>query len=91
MSEGKRIVCRCEDITYDEVVDAIKQGYNTLEDIKRVLRCGMGTCQGRTCSRIITSILCRMTNTPPDKIKQITKRPPLRPIPAKSLIGEDDG
>ncbi|MCD6451883.1 MAG: (2Fe-2S)-binding protein [Acidobacteria bacterium] len=91
MTEGKRIVCRCEDITYEEVVAAIEEGYTTLEEIKRVLRCGMGTCQGRTCSRIITGIIARMKKIPPNEIKQITKRPPLRPIPIKALIGEKDG
>ncbi|MCK5596510.1 MAG: (2Fe-2S)-binding protein, partial [Candidatus Eisenbacteria sp.] len=45
------IICRCEDVTYGEIVDVIDEGLTTTEEIKRVLRCGMGPCQGRTCSR----------------------------------------
>ncbi|RLG86368.1 MAG: (2Fe-2S)-binding protein, partial [Thermoprotei archaeon] len=43
------IICRCEDITLDDVEKAIENGYTDLESLKRVLRIGMGPCQGRTC------------------------------------------
>ena len=53
------IVCRCEDITKEEILEAIDGGYQTLEEIKRVLRCGMGPCQGRTCTPLIAGLLAR--------------------------------
>ena len=52
-----KIVCRCEDITEAEVMDAIERGCTTLEELKRELRCGMGICQGRNCLKIIEGIL----------------------------------
>lgn len=79
------IVCRCEEITENEIVSVIKQGYTSLDAIKRILRCGMGHCQGRSCQMIIARILSRMTNQPIEKIKFPTSRPPLKPIPIKTL------
>jgi bacterioferritin-associated ferredoxin len=32
---GKKIVCRCQDVTEDEIKDAIRQGYTDLESLKR--------------------------------------------------------
>ena len=53
------IICRCEDITLDEVNSAIDKGYTDFEELKRYLRLGMGPCQGRTCIPIVRSILAR--------------------------------
>ena len=58
------IICRCEDVTYGEIADAIDDGLTTTEEIKRVLRCGMGPCQGRTCSRLIARMIAERTGAP---------------------------
>ncbi|HEY3425240.1 MAG TPA: (2Fe-2S)-binding protein, partial [Negativicutes bacterium] len=42
------IICRCEDLTVDEIRTLIANGSHTIEEIKRSCRCGMGPCQGRT-------------------------------------------
>jgi len=76
-----KIVCRCEDITYEDIINAIRAGYKTFEEIKRLYRCGMGICQGRTCMRIIAGIIAKETCKPPSEIFYCTQRPPVRPIP----------
>jgi bacterioferritin-associated ferredoxin len=75
----KVIVCRCEDVTEDEITEAIQSGATTLEELKRILRVGMGPCQGRTCGSILVSLLARELNKKPKEIKQWNKRPPLKP------------
>ena len=47
--EDHVIICRCEEITYGEIKQAIRDGATTLDGIKRVTRAGKGLCQGRTC------------------------------------------
>ncbi len=84
----KVIVCRCEDVTEDEVIEAIQSGATTLEELKRVLRVGMGSCQGRTCGPILVSLLARELNKNPKEIKQWNKRPPLKPVHMKIFIEE---
>ncbi|HDM23481.1 (2Fe-2S)-binding protein [archaeon] len=86
--KDKIIVCRCEDITYDEIVQAIREGFTTPDEIKRVLRCGMGPCQGRTCMRLIQRIIAKELNKNPAEIKMPKVRPPLRPSPIGLFAGE---
>jgi len=56
-----RVVCRCENVTEGEVVDAIsrKAGATTLNGIKRRVRPGMGRCQGGFCAPKVMEILAR--------------------------------
>ena len=84
------IICRCEDITYGEVLEAIELGMTSLNEIKRYLRAGMGPCQGRTCGRLIQQIIVNKTGIQPEKIEPMTHRPPLKTISLKVLAGEKD-
>ena len=87
---NKKIVCWCEDVTYEDVIKAIEDGYQTLEEIKRHLRCGMGPCQGRTCMLLIAKIIARATNKPIEEITLPTSRPPTKPVPLGLFAGDED-
>lgn len=56
-----RIICRCENITEGEIVDAIhrKAGATTVDGIKRRVRPGSGRCQGGFCQPRVIEILAR--------------------------------
>ncbi len=83
-----KIVCRCQDITEEEVVAAIRQGATTIDEIKRLVRAGMGPCQGRTCRRLVAQILSRELKKPAAEIYPPTFRPPNRPVPFKLIMVE---
>lgn len=83
------IICRCEDVTYGEIVDAIDAGLTTTEEIKRVLRCGMGPCQGRTCSRLIARIIAGKTGAAVADVPYPAVRPPSRPVEIGTLAEAD--
>lgn len=55
------IVCRCEEISEGEIVDAIHGilGAKTLDGVKRRTRAGMGRCQSGFCSPKVMEILSR--------------------------------
>jgi glycerol-3-phosphate dehydrogenase len=72
-----RIVCRCENVSEAEVVEAIRKGHTTLDGVKFYTRAGMGRCQGGFCTYRILSILARETGWP---IGEITKRGPGSPV-----------
>ncbi len=57
-----RIVCRCEEITEGEIIDAIKMnpGANDLDGVKRRTRSGMGRCQGGFCSPSVTEFIAKV-------------------------------
>jgi bacterioferritin-associated ferredoxin len=85
MSE-KILYCRCEDITEEEVIEAIHSGATTLEELKRILRVGMGPCQGRTCGPMLISLLARELKVKTTDIEEWKKRPPLKPVPAGTFF-----
>lgn len=83
-----KIVCRCQDVTEEEVVAAIRQGATTIDEIKRLVRAGMGLCQGRSCRRIVAQILARELKKPMAQIYPPTFRPPNRPVPFSLIMAE---
>ncbi len=74
------IICRCEEITKTEIREAITNGIQTLNGIKRITRAGMGLCQGQTCQRLVTQILVDELGLNASQIKPTTARAPARPI-----------
>lgn len=61
-----KIVCRCEEISEGEIVDAIRRepGAVDCDGIKRRVRCGMGRCQGGFCLPTVAEILSRERQIP---------------------------
>jgi NAD(P)H-nitrite reductase large subunit len=57
MNGDKVTVCRCEEVSRGEILQAIRDGCHSLDSIKKASRAGMGACQGRTCGRLILNIL----------------------------------
>ena len=56
-----KIVCRCEQVTEAEIVEAIHRpvGAKTLDAVKRRVRAGMGRCQSGFCGPQVIAILAR--------------------------------
>ena len=54
---GGPMICRCEQITEAEILDAIARGARTLDGVKRRCGSGMGRCQGSRCSYEIEQLL----------------------------------
>ncbi len=79
------LVCRCEDITRAWILKCIEDGYETLDEIKRVTRAGMGPCQGRTCRNLIAQELSRIYGVPMEEVLQTTFRPPVKPVSLGAL------
>ena len=65
------IVCRCEEISEAEIVEAIRHGHATLDGIKFYTRAQMGRCQGGFCTYKIIKLIMRETGLSFDAI---TKR-----------------
>ncbi|UCB47328.1 MAG: (2Fe-2S)-binding protein [Spirochaetota bacterium] len=81
-------VCRCEEVTEDDVQAAIRAGAKTVDDIKRATRAGMGLCQSKTCYTNIARIIHRELGTPFEEIEPVKIRIPVRPITADVLADE---
>jgi bacterioferritin-associated ferredoxin len=85
LDAGAVFVCRCEEILLDEIVAAIADGAQSVDDIKRRSRAGMGTCQGIFCVPVIAAMVAQATGVPIDRVAGITARPPVRPVMLEAL------
>ena len=88
VSEEKVIICRCEEITLDEIRLWSDRGCETFGELNRVLRVGMGPCQGRGCQEIILRELSRRKGIPIAQVVSDTVRPPVKPIKTGLLASE---
>ena len=84
-----KIICRCEEVTEDEIIKAIKDGATTVDEIKKFTRAGMGLCQGRTCRKTIEKILAKELNIKVEDVITSSYRAPVRPVKMKVLEEED--
>ncbi len=80
-----KIICRCEEITEDEIIEAISNGARSVTEIKKFTRAGMGLCQGRTCRKSIERILARETGRKVEDIGISSYRKPVRPTKMGSM------
>ena len=79
------LICRCEEVTEEEIRKAVHDGADTVDAVKRRTRAGMGLCQGHTCSKLIARIISEETGKPLAEIMQKSARPPVRPVMAKVI------
>lgn len=79
----KALVCRCEDVTLDEVEAALHKGQRDLESVKRYTGLGTGWCQGKQCVVACARVIAARTGETPRL--PITPRPPLHPVPLGAL------
>jgi Fe-S-cluster-containing hydrogenase component 2/bacterioferritin-associated ferredoxin len=80
INEDSMYVCRCEEITKEEIIQAVRKGATSVNEVKRVLRPGMGLCQGRNCAKTIERIIAQELKVSPVQVPKATKRGPVRPI-----------
>lgn len=73
------IVCKCEKITEQEIIDAIQgpTGSDTIKGIKKRARAGSGLCQGGYCENTVLKIIARETHKPLTEINYYALHSPL--------------
>ncbi len=89
---SRTIICRCSDITLEEIRELIARGFQTIDEIKRISRLGMGPCGGKTCTPIIMAELARARGISQGEVEMPTFRPPVKNIKLELLAkaGEVD-
>lgn len=80
------IICRCQEITYGEILQAIKEGATSVTGVKKRVGSGMGICQGKNCEKLISRIISEETGIPLEELLPDTKRAPTRLIDARVFI-----
>ena len=74
------VVCRCEEVAYGEVQDAVLHHHAAdAKTIKSLTRCGMGLCQGRMCGFAVSQITSQLSGALADFAGDYATRPIARP------------
>ncbi len=84
------IICRCQEVTRQDILDAIADGATTVDGVKRRTRAGMGLCQGKTCERLVARMIAEQTGRPLSEIVPPKSRIPVRPVKIGIIGGEQD-
>ena len=82
---GDTIVCRCEEVTAQDVLDAVAIGATGPNQLKAYRRAGMGPCQGRLCGLTVTELMARARGRRPEEIGYYRLRAPVKPITLAEL------
>ena len=80
----KTLACRCEDVTLQDLDEAIERGYTDIEALKRYTGFATGWCQGKWCLSLCARRLAQLGGTAD---LPITPRPPVHPVALSDLVG----
>jgi sarcosine oxidase subunit alpha len=83
----KRFVCLCEDVTEKDLCDAVNEGFDNIETLKRYSTVSMGPCQGKVCSLASMEVCARQTRRTIVDVGTTTSRPPVEPVSLGVLAG----
>jgi len=79
------------DVTADDIGKALKEGYLSVEHMKRYTTLGMGTDQGKTSNVNAIAIMATLVGGDPSGIGTTRFRPPYTPVTLGALAGRRRG
>jgi NADPH-dependent 2,4-dienoyl-CoA reductase/sulfur reductase-like enzyme len=77
------LICRCEEVPYARVKEALALGASDARSLKLLARPGMGWCQGRVCGHAVASLAGEVPGPP--------RRPIAQPVRLGDLAGDPEG
>jgi bacterioferritin-associated ferredoxin len=80
------IMCRCEDIHLEHIDEVLDQGFETFEDLKRLLRVGMGSCQASLCGEMIQKHISHTFHIPIEDVPIMKSRPMVLGVKLKDIV-----
>lgn len=88
---GKRFVDFQDDVTAEDVALAEREGFRSVEHLKRYTTLGMGTDQGKTANVNGLAIMAELRKLPIPGAGTTTFRPPYTPVTWGALAGREVG
>ena len=89
--EARRFVDFQNDVTSADIALAAREGYESVEHLKRYTALGMGTDQGKTGNVPGLAILSETLGVPIHEVGTTTFRPPYDPVTFGAIAGRDVG
>jgi sarcosine oxidase subunit alpha len=91
LARGKRFVDIQNDVTTDDIALAAREGYVSVEHMKRYTTLGLGTDQGKTGNITAFAIMAGLRDMPIGNVGTTTFRPPYTPVTMGALVGPETG
>ncbi len=88
---GRAFIDFQNDVTVKDVRLAAREGFRSIEHIKRYTTTGMATDQGKTSNLNALSVAADALGSAPDQVGHITFRPPYTPVTFGTLAGHARG
>jgi sarcosine oxidase subunit alpha len=88
LPSAKAFVCLCEDVTAKDLTQAVAEGFDHIETLKRYSTVGMGPCQGKVCGATATEVCAQLTARDITAVGTTTSRPPVVPVELALLAAE---
>lgn len=85
--KGKNFIDLDEDLQLKDFENAVQEGFDNIELLKRYTTVGMGPSQGKHSNMNALRILARLTNKSPGQVGTTTARPFFHPVPLSHLAG----
>jgi thioredoxin reductase len=82
-------ICRCEEVSFGDIEQAIAEGMSGIGAVKRRTRAGMGRCQGRYCAPVLDALLGERFGRDRDEFSGFAPRVPVKPISIEALARLD--
>jgi sarcosine oxidase subunit alpha len=89
--EGRRWIDFQNDVTLKDVALAAREGYVSVEHLKRYTTLGMATDQGKTANVNAIAAMAALTDRTIDETGTTTYRPPFVPVPMGVIAGRRRG
>ncbi|HMA76194.1 MAG TPA: (2Fe-2S)-binding protein, partial [Candidatus Krumholzibacteriaceae bacterium] len=89
-TDDDTIVCRCERVTAGEIKKEILSGVRDMNVLKAILRTGMGSCGGKTCTDLILRLF-RECGVELSEVTPPTDRPFVAELPLSTFASAEDG
>jgi len=88
---AKRFVDLQNDVTVNDIALAAREGYHSVEHLKRYTTLGMGTDQGKTSNTVGLALLAEQLALPIPQVGTTTFRPPYTPVTLGAFPGQQTG
>lgn len=85
--KGKNFIDFDEDLQLTDLENAIQEGFDNIELMKRYSTVGMGPSQGKHSNMNALRVLARATGSTPGEVGTTTARPFFHPVPMSHLAG----
>ena len=80
------LVCRCENVSREQIDAVLAEGGITLAALKRRIRLGMGPCQGRYCAPVAAAMIAGHDKETPGEFSLFAPRVPFKPVRVTDII-----